>query len=173
MALRSTQPLTEMSTRNLPAGKGRPVNKADNLTTICEPNVQKILKPQPPTNLWASTACYRDSFYQPRSNLVKDKNGDLLADCHDILNRRKNYFSRLLNVHRVIQARQIEIHTVEPLIPDSSSFEVEIVIAKLERYKSPGSDKILAELVEAGGETLWSDIYKLINSIRNKEDLRD
>jgi hypothetical protein len=32
--------------------------------------------------------------YQPRSNLVKDKNGDLLADSHNILNMWKNYFSR-------------------------------------------------------------------------------
>jgi hypothetical protein len=37
MALGSTQPLTEISTRNLPGGKGRPTRKADNLTTICEP----------------------------------------------------------------------------------------------------------------------------------------
>jgi hypothetical protein len=28
--------LTEMNTRNLPWGKGRPVRKADNLTAICE-----------------------------------------------------------------------------------------------------------------------------------------
>jgi hypothetical protein len=39
MALGSTQPLTEMSTRNRPGGKGRPVRKADNLTTILEPIV--------------------------------------------------------------------------------------------------------------------------------------
>jgi hypothetical protein len=32
MALGSTQPLTEMSTRNLPGGKGRPARKADNLS---------------------------------------------------------------------------------------------------------------------------------------------
>jgi hypothetical protein len=37
MALESTQPLTEMSTRNLPGGKGRPARKADNLTAICKP----------------------------------------------------------------------------------------------------------------------------------------
>jgi hypothetical protein len=35
MALGSTQPLTEMSTRNLPGGKGRPAREADNLTAIC------------------------------------------------------------------------------------------------------------------------------------------
>jgi hypothetical protein len=39
MALGWTQPLTEMSTRNLPGGKGRPARKADNLTAICEPVV--------------------------------------------------------------------------------------------------------------------------------------
>jgi hypothetical protein len=39
MALGSTQPLTEMSTRNLPGGKKRPARRAYNLTAICEPIV--------------------------------------------------------------------------------------------------------------------------------------
>jgi hypothetical protein len=39
MALGSTKPLTEMSTRNLPGGKKRPAHRADELATICEPNV--------------------------------------------------------------------------------------------------------------------------------------
>jgi hypothetical protein len=39
MALGSTQPLTETSTRNFPGGKGRPARKADNLTATCEPIV--------------------------------------------------------------------------------------------------------------------------------------
>jgi hypothetical protein len=39
MALGSTQPLTEMSARNLPGGKKWPARRADNLAAICEPNV--------------------------------------------------------------------------------------------------------------------------------------
>jgi hypothetical protein len=39
MAMGSTQPLTEMSTMNLPGSKGRLARKADNLTAIYEPNV--------------------------------------------------------------------------------------------------------------------------------------
>jgi hypothetical protein len=39
MTMDSTQSLEEMSTRNPPAGKGRPAHKADKLTAICEPNV--------------------------------------------------------------------------------------------------------------------------------------
>jgi hypothetical protein len=34
--------------------------------------------------------------YQPRNNLVKDENGDLLADSHNILNRWKNNFSSVI-----------------------------------------------------------------------------
>jgi hypothetical protein len=80
---------------------------------------------------------------------VKDENGDLLADSHNILNKWKNYFSSLLNVHRISDVRQIEIHTAQPLVPDPSPSEVEIIIAKLKRYKAPGSDQIRAELIQA------------------------
>jgi hypothetical protein len=39
MALGSTQALTEMSIRDLPGDKVRPVRNADILTAICEPIV--------------------------------------------------------------------------------------------------------------------------------------
>jgi hypothetical protein len=52
-----------------------------------------------------------------------------------------------LNVHRVSDVWQIEIHTAEPLVPEPIPLEVEIAIAKLKRYKSPGSDEIQAELI--------------------------
>jgi hypothetical protein len=39
MALGSSEPLTEMSTREIPAGKKRPARKTDNLAAIYEPNV--------------------------------------------------------------------------------------------------------------------------------------
>jgi hypothetical protein len=104
---------------------------------------------------------------------VKDENGDLLADSHNILNRWKNYFSQLLNVYNVSDVRQTEIYTAEPLVPGPGCLEVEIVIAKLKNYKSPGSDEILAELIPAGSEILLSVIHKLINSVWNKEELPD
>jgi hypothetical protein len=66
--------------------------------------------------------------YRPRSNLVKDENGDLLADSYNILNRWKNYFSQLLNVHRVRDVRQIEIHTAEPLVPEPSPLRLKLLL---------------------------------------------
>jgi hypothetical protein len=50
----------------------------------------------------------------------------------------------------VSDVRQVEVHTAEPLVPIQSRLEVEIAVAKLKKYKSPGSDQILAELIQAG-----------------------
>jgi hypothetical protein len=44
MTLGSTQPLIEMSTKNLPRSKGRLERKTDNLTAICEPIFRKSRK---------------------------------------------------------------------------------------------------------------------------------
>jgi hypothetical protein len=40
--------------------------------------------------------------YQPRSNIVKEKNSDLLPDAHSAFNRLKNYFSQPLNYIRSV-----------------------------------------------------------------------
>jgi hypothetical protein len=65
----------------------------------------------------------------------------------------------------------MDIHTAEPLIAEPSLVEVEITIGKLKSYKSPGTDQIPTELIKAGGETLYSEIYRLICCIWNKEEL--
>jgi hypothetical protein len=45
MALESIQSLTEMSIKDIPRGMKRPARKADNLTDMCEPTVQKMWEP--------------------------------------------------------------------------------------------------------------------------------
>jgi hypothetical protein len=102
--------------------------------------------------------------------LVKDERGDLLADPHKSLNRWKNYFCQLLNVHGAGGVRQTEMHTAEPFVPEPSASEAEVAIGKLKRYKSPGVDQIPAELIQAGMETLRSEVHKLIKLIWNKEE---
>jgi hypothetical protein len=109
--------------------------------------------------------------YQPRINIIKDENDNLLADPQSVLNRWKNFFNQVLNVHGVHNVRQKNIHTAEPLVPEPSLVEVEIAIVKLKSYKSPGNDQIPAELIKVGGEMLCSGIHRLICSIWNKEEL--
>jgi hypothetical protein len=102
--------------------------------------------------------------------LIKDENVNLIADPQNILNRRKNFFNQVLNVHGVHEVRQMDIHTAEPLVPEPSLVEVETAIGKLKSYKSPSTDQIPIELIKAGGETLYSEVHILICCIWNKEE---
>jgi hypothetical protein len=62
--------------------------------------------------------------YKLRNNIIKDDNDDLLGDFHSVLNRWKNYFCQLLNVHGINYVRQTEMHADETLEPEPSSFGV-------------------------------------------------
>ena len=109
--------------------------------------------------------------YQPRCNILKDEKGDLVADFQGIVARWRKYFSQLFNVHGVKDVRQAEIQTAEPLVPEPSASEFELAIDKLKSHKSPGIDQIPAQLIKAGGRTIYLEIHKLIISIWKKEKL--
>ena len=62
--------------------------------------------------------------YQAMVNVIKNQNEKLFADSNSILNRWKDDFSKLLNVHKDSNVGEIEIQTVELLIPGPSLLEV-------------------------------------------------
>jgi hypothetical protein len=70
-------------------------------------------------------------------------------------------------------SRQVQRHAPELLLHNPSPFKVEIAITKFNNKKSPGSDQIPAELIQAGGEILVSVFYKLITSIWYRKRLAD
>jgi hypothetical protein len=57
-----TQPLAEMSNRNLSGCKARPARKAENLTAICEAIYYTKWNPRLLATLLAFMVCYRGSF---------------------------------------------------------------------------------------------------------------
>jgi len=95
----------------------------------------------------------------------------MVTESHSILVRRKNQFSQLLNVYRGDDVRQTEVHTAEPLVPEQSAFETEVDIEKLKVHKLAGNVHIPAELIKVRGEIILYEIYKLVTSIWNKEEL--
>ena len=110
--------------------------------------------------------------YQPRTNIVKEETGNLVADSHSILARWRNHFSQVLNILEVNGVRQTEIHTAEPLVPEPSTFEVELSIEKLKSHKFLSIDQIPAELIKAVRRTIRRETHTFI-SIWNKEELRE
>jgi hypothetical protein len=105
--------------------------------------------------------------YQPRTKLVKQEDCDFLSDFDEV----KELLCQLLNEHRANNVRKTKIHKPEPLLPETSYFKVEIAVEKFKRCKSPGrtTDQIPAELIQAGGNTLRSEIQKITNLISKKE----
>ena len=113
------------------------------------------------------------TFYQPRTNRLKDETGDLVTGCYSILVRWRDYYSQLLNVIGFHDVRQTETHTAEPLVPERSAFEFELAIEKHKSHKSPGIYQILAELIKEGGSTIRYQIHKLIISIWNTQEFHE
>jgi hypothetical protein len=66
--------------------------------------------------------------YQPRINIIKNENGNVLADPHCVLNRWKIFFNQVLNVHRVHVVRQMDKHMAEPLVPEPSLVKVKMIL---------------------------------------------
>jgi len=63
------------------------------------------------------------------------------------------------------------MHADEPLVLQPSYFEDEVAIDNQKRLiKSPDTDQIPAKMVRERGNTLCSDMRKLINCIWNKEE---
>jgi len=59
------------------------------------------------------------------------------------------------------------MHTVEPIVPDSSAFEFEVAV---ETQKTPGTDQIPPELIKAAGRTIRSLIQKILINFWNKDE---
>jgi hypothetical protein len=57
------------------------------------------------------------------------------------------------------------------LVYEPSPFEVKFAMGNLKIYKSPGSDQIVAELIQARSNTLCCGSHKLTNSTWNKKEL--
>jgi hypothetical protein len=66
--------------------------------------------------------------YQPRINIIKDENGNLLTDPQSVLNRWKIFFNQMLYVHGVHDVRQVDIRAAEPFVPEPTLVKVEIAI---------------------------------------------
>ena len=74
--------------------------------------------------------------YQPRNNIVKNKNGDLFADSHSSLVLKRKHFPQLWTVHGANDVRHTEIHAVDPLVPALSAFSFEMVDEEIKIHKS-------------------------------------
>jgi hypothetical protein len=90
------------------------------------------------------------------------------------LNSWKNYFFQLLYEYRIIMSSRQKFCTYSWAVSIwSYSIWGWNCYCKVKKYKSPSTARIPAELIQAGGELLHFEIYKLINSVLGKKELRN
>jgi hypothetical protein len=75
-----------------------------------------------------------------------------------------------MNANKLNNIRQIEVHAADPLLPQSSASESEVVCAMLKSYELPVLIQFRQNVFKQE-LTLHSENHKLITSIRNIEKL--
>ena len=105
-------------------------------------------------------------LYVSLSITIQDKSGKCLTEENEILNRWTEYCSDLYNYETeggpiVLDCPQIPDAEYHPILRE----EVEATIKALEIGKSAGVNKILAELVQAGGEAMTDILTTICNKI--------
>ncbi|CAF4277996.1 unnamed protein product, partial [Rotaria magnacalcarata] len=105
--------------------------------------------------------------FVPRLNVIRNQEGTMLQTKDDIKRRWTQYCSSLYKDpgggDGMIK-ELVDIAPPEDEVPQEILYsEVQTAINSLKRNKSPGSDGITAEMLQAGGEPLSRQIHKLCN----------
>ena len=104
------------------------------------------------------------------SNVVKDRNGNILSKESDIMNRWAEHFRSVLNRGDPTQPPAIDIdnNNIEELdisVEEISAEEIQAAIRKLKNNKAAGVDNIPAELLKADIEATSTVIHGLFQDI--------
>ena len=96
-----------------------------------------------------------------RSTVIKDRNGNILTDRNEVLERWREYVEELYSDQR---GEKPDFGDIEPGPPILKG-EVQKVVKNMKWRKSEGSDGVVVEMVEAAGDFAIDKITKLTNAI--------
>jgi hypothetical protein len=106
--------------------------------------------------------------FVPRLNVLRSPDGTMLQSKDEIKQRWTQYCSDLYRDHGGGDGVVQELEEITPPTNDEDPHdilysEVQAAIHSLKKNKSPGSDGITAEMLQAGGEQLARQMHKLCN----------
>ena len=111
--------------------------------------------------------------YIPKLTVIRSQNGTMIQSKEDIMQRWTQYCSALYEDKGGGENMVKELEHITPSSEDNSGGilygEIEDAITKLKKNKSPVTDEITAEMLQAGGEQLVHKIHELGNRAWKEE----
>jgi exonuclease III len=137
--------------------------------------IENAIKQHDPATAYAMIRRLRGGRAKIENLPIFDKQGSLLTNSKDRLNRWKEYYNDLLNVPSIVDQATIQqippatITTSEQQRQDKTPTlsEVQCAIKQMKNGKAPGNDGISADVIKAGGlpmakwlQEIFVDIWK-------------
>ncbi|CAH2097038.1 unnamed protein product [Euphydryas editha] len=107
--------------------------------------------------------------YQPKTNACRNREGGLLTEKEDIVERWREHFDNLLNVGDDDLDVLPKYYNVEEQLEPPTLLEIKAVLKQLKTNKALGADAINFEMLKSGGPSLEDRLHHLIITIWNVE----
>lgn len=100
--------------------------------------------------------------YKPRTTILKEPDGTLITDKGEIAEKFREMFETLLNKTKQTEPADQYTTTVEQMIHEPTTEEIEMAIDMLKNGKAPGEDDITTELLRKSGKTVMKKLEQII-----------
>lgn len=105
--------------------------------------------------------------YKPKPYGVNNKDGNIITQPKEGLDRWKEYFEDLLNVTEANEEQRVKpkYQHVQPALEKPRLEDVKQAIKEMKNNKAPGEDGINAEMIKIGGDVTAKEILDLVLDI--------
>ena len=145
---------------------------------ICE-EIETSIKIHDPATAFSIIRRLRGGSKRVENMPIKDRNGKLLVNSVDRLERWREYFKELFNVPTAVDPDRIDEIQIDDIPKKEeerqnaqpSVEEIRKALNQMKSRKAPGNDEVTSDILKAGGEPVIKWLYELFYDIWKNEEM--